>query len=109
MTFPSRLLIVVAVMASSGCAHVYYTRTANYQPRASRSPATVEIFLQERPKRPYESVGTIESARYQAGEGIDAIRNEAAMRGLDGVFDVYCAPPGTVGWGNCSGTAFLWK
>lgn len=109
LPFLSRAILLIAVIGSAGCAHVIYTETTKHESRGAHSASSVEIFLQEQPRKPYQAVGTIESVGYGVGEGINAIRDAAAEHGLDGVFNVYCAPPGTVGWGNCSGTAFLWK
>ncbi len=42
------------------------------------------------------------------GLALNAVRDEAAARGLDGVIDMKCADPGTVGYenGTCAGQAY---
>ncbi len=106
----SRMGVAILFVAMTGCAGVSYTPTSSEQPRSPKNPASIEIVLANKPTRPYVIVGYIGTHAYESvAKSLAALRTESARVGLDGVSEVVCAPPGTVGQSNCAGNGFLWK
>ncbi len=103
---------IALIVGSSGChpPAVTYTPTSSVVSRPPTDPQRIEIVLSARPARAYQAVGFIATRNFNGdvAKSLESMRQKAANVGLDGVANVICAPPGTVGNGDCSGEGFVW-
>lgn len=81
---------------------------------APRTPAQVEVFMPPQgPRCQFTNTGIYRYSGYTVfnseGGSIAAMREDAARRGFDGLYDLYCAAPGTVGGdiSACSAKSFV--
>jgi hypothetical protein len=80
--------------------------------RSQRTVDQIELFLENwGPSKPYQVVGILDcnSKINDAWASLKLMREYAAKLGLDGVYDIHCAPLRTEGFGSCSGKGFVYK
>ncbi len=98
----SRVRAVVVVVLT-GCSHVSYVPSGNVAARPPKAKSELRLFFDlDEPNCKYDVVGF-----YQARTDIDPMAIDAAERGVDGLVNIKCAPPGTVGAGACSAKAYV--
>jgi len=104
------LHITATATLALGCAGVTYTPTGTQQPEGGpKPPEAIEIFLASRPPKPVHVTGMVSThGSNEVADSLAMLRAKASSVGLDGVMKVICAPPGTVGYANCSGEGFIW-
>lgn len=104
------LLTVFCVGCSDG---KHFTITNPGYKHSNRTAAEIELFMDnEKPGKPYLPVGTITAYDVWTGndeKSVKLLREKAAEVGLDGIYNVRMAPPGTVGAGWFSGIGFVYK
>lgn len=84
--------------------------------RSNKQPHEILLVLEgNRLSRPYTKVGIVNTDWWSKGvtaptsKVFQALKNTAARNGLDGVTDIHCAGPGTIGEGLCSGNGFVFN
>lgn len=111
------IVLAGAIAIGAGCqpqtqaATADYVATRKYQ-RSKRTAAQVEVFFEgQPPERPVEVVAIVKGFVRewdQTPQMVEKVKALAAAKGLDGVQDFVCAPPGTVGYGVCQGKGFIY-
>jgi hypothetical protein len=109
------LAAVLSVVALAGCGRgLRYAETTVARNLTPRSPEHTQVLLHpQQPQCRFISTGVYRYSGYTVfnteGSSIAAIREDAARRGLDGVYDLYCAVAGTVGAdiGTCTAKGFV--
>jgi hypothetical protein len=105
--------LLIGPLALTACASTasFHATNPDYK-RSQRPPAEIRLYTEGRiPPKKSIDVGVIVSLCRGIGcdmgqkvdEVLEAMREEASRRGLDGVRAIHCAPPGTVGAGTCQG------
>lgn len=93
----TRVLLCFVVLALTGCAH----RTVHYSPlvdapRPPRSPASVQVFVTQKPEAPYVELGTLSylTYRYNPDDAmvIGLLRDKAAAIGADAIIILETRP-----------------
>jgi hypothetical protein len=89
-----------------------FTPSSSVPSRPAKSPDAVDIvFKPDEPKCKYRIVGEYDVKAFHSDTagGKRLIREDAASRGFDGIMNMECGAPGTVGEANgaCSGRAYL--
>lgn len=89
--------VVMAALTLAGCGSVGSPARAKFLPtepgpsRGSwRSAETVEVLLDRKPARPFVVVGHLVSKTSSNPTSIEAMKNKAAQRGLDGIYWIDC-------------------
>jgi hypothetical protein len=108
------VLALVISLSSCGGHSIDYTSTeVNAPARAAKDPAQVVVFVDGPPDKPYSTTGFLAAGGAFSTGGIkDALRvlkAKAAELGLDGIYEVVCGAPGTVGQGTCNAKGFVFK
>jgi hypothetical protein len=106
--------LALGLVLASGCAQLLFTPSGTPLSLVSKDPnAVVLYFSPSQPKCAFDVVGLYEY-RTPGGQSfaidkqsIDKLKSDAAGRGFDGLMEVRCAPPGTVGQGTCTAKAFV--
>jgi hypothetical protein len=113
-----KLLGVAALALVAGCSFYGDFAPTTAYPRSARGPAEVELYMEgEAHPTNIRAVGQVRGGLREAFavgpdspmRSIELIRETAAASGVDGVYDVRCAPMGTIGAGTCNGTAFVYQ
>jgi hypothetical protein len=92
------------LLASAGCATVSFEPVATPTRHAGRSAETVEIHYDSKPSRPFVNIAAMTSTFTTK-----LLREEAVVRGLDGVHTVRCGAPFSGVKGICHGIGFLYS
>lgn len=108
--------LALLAFGSVGCGDrgLRFTSTLPTPDRTAKDASTVSVFFRpSEPRCPFDVTGMYEYAAYSVfstdNGSIEKLRTDAAARGFDGLFDVYCAPPGTINADihKCTAKAFI--
>ncbi|MCC6523262.1 MAG: hypothetical protein IT373_11415 [Polyangiaceae bacterium] len=109
--------LAIAVGACGAPHHASFANTAGTYPRSTRSAPQIEILMRGMdPPVGARDCGLIDTKVTLAfgggdqslADAIATLREEAARQGLDGIRDLYCGAPGTVGYGDCAGIGYVY-
>ncbi len=112
------VLLSVGVLAGFwGCGiSASFAPSNNNYARSTRRPDQIELFLGfDLPSRPVSIVGIMTTDWTWHGLNADlnvvlqAMRDEAARNGLDGVLTIWDVPAGMDGQGLCTGKGFVYR
>jgi hypothetical protein len=107
------LLMLVAATLAGGCLHKASAELAPTKQFSRPPKAAVDIevyFAGQQPVSRFEDVGLVNGSRRSETieQTIDAMKQIAAARGLDGIREVACAAPWEVSAGNCHAKGFVY-
>lgn len=102
----SIVAILGLIVMSTGCA----AAQVEQQPRTAhrgdhRDAGTVDVYLDAAPERPFEVVSVLNANGLESTNSIESMRAQAAKNGLDGIYWIDCAAPGS---GRCSAKGFVY-
>ncbi|MGA3288573.1 MAG: hypothetical protein ABSD46_14255 [Bacteroidota bacterium] len=90
-----------------------FAQTVNNYHRSNRKVDQLELFMEnEKPSKPFQSVGILSTKNLwseKPEESLRIMREKATELGLDGVYDIHCAPYGTYNEGGCTGKGFVYE
>ncbi|MGZ3420636.1 MAG: hypothetical protein ACXWUG_29780 [Polyangiales bacterium] len=114
MTMTLRSLLLIAAVVSLGCWTTHspsFVATGGRAPHAPIPHTTAKLY-EGKPECEFDQVGMLDAghgAMATDGEELAYMRDWAADKGYDGIYDAHCGALGTVGQGQCSARVFLCK
>lgn len=110
----NKLLLLIA-LPFMGCGYsVTFAQTTPVANLTPKDPNQIELLLEPaQPKCPFTTTGLFtakyNNIQHDTTGTLEALREDAAKRGFDGVYEVSCAAPGTVGSqvATCRGKGFV--
>ena len=102
----SLIALAGLVLTSVGCsapASVVVGRNAQAPQMATHRG--VDVYLDAAPERSFQVVSVLSANSLESTNSVEKMRDEAAKNGLDGIYWIECASPGS---GHCSAKGFVY-